>query len=1460
MQGARDKWPDMRLGDLITAAIELDLQHEELLSAAANMLGLPTTRRADRSPPPPVQVPPRERRRKAPPERHLSIEPGPEDAGEPPAGHGNPVILRQTQPGRTAPQPQEWLQEAPPLQAASDEHYRPIPPDPLFEDGWSSVLALAPHFSTELPDARIDVEACVRRLAEFRLTVPLPRLKRRTLHRGLVLMEDWGVGMQPYHLDLLSLRKQIGAAVGKHRFAHFIFSGDPSQGFWQSEAEETPFHWPPPGTPICVVSDLGLRADAHIRRSWLRFLEQAAQNRSPVTVLSPYHRSRLADPLDRCPQVAFLHWTDGLPARPSAAPKTAPVPSGESCNLARLASLAMQIEPWLLRRLRRKLMSSGPEVEADFWFSPVTRLRASRFVDMLPRDQERLRQLLAQSGDLKAAWEIQRDPIRWERTLPAFQIEEAAAYAALAGLGDEKVAEALAPAVAALLNDDRPSLAEWARQAANKLPARARSSEAGRTMATLASLRTHTRLPADAAEEAGNWPSLLKKLPPRPVFVEVLAPGKMRISLEGDGKPSFTAPDTVPVVLKVRQGRKGARARETTYELAQSQKSFVIRVTGTLDITTLDGAVYSLDRTSRTVTLAHGPADWELAIRIKNHLQGNGLAVELQEGKRLRSLSGLPRGSGTLKLRAMVVSKQWFPDKIPPDVLLIHRAIPEFEWTVRELRNPTIDVAIMPSGLARVSAYLAGEMEQPPAPLLNLPKGMPAPALERWVKQAIKEFTPGYFSVAADAAAGRLLALSLLQDRRFTVNYPDGIVWLPRGGDETRFRRQLEIDDLHEQILPVEANMPWMKSTNQVPWPRLPRVLTVVEDFDEFPFKAPFGDVLAIGVRGASFRLPPTQIQILFHDRGSEAMARRVAEQLSADSLVTVGGGPEDAPEAHIMALVAREDAEHDRYRKFIEGKVSEGRQVTLIWAGHDVADRPREWNFAPVRAIGELYRHNRQLRTVGQLRAEISLLCQALGDTHPETLAAMDSLVTHRLERGAKKLAIKTLENLVLLRSRSLGPTHPETIATSRKLAELHFAASNLSRARDLYKRIVADLVRTHGPSAPETVTAKEELAKALYANGEFSSCAVLAQEVEAALGRRQGMHHPATLEATLLLADALYALGDFAAALARNESVVAGRTNAFGPDHPATREALARLDRTREQYDRHIKATQAAQRRPAHLPHAPQTRRYRVFVASMSDERTFIAKLRMPSGPIDFDWAAPRPDELAERIASQIRAADAVAILADGGPIEGAALDEIKFAQRIGKPVIAIDQPLSGMIAPRGLPPEIPLVSMEGIADLLDTFPLARTAPPSTIPPEYSLLEEEMKIYDTFISHAWSYSDEYNRLVMLLNAAPRFTWRNYSVPEEKAFDRMPRNQLIAKLDGQIRPVNVALIIAGMYTNHSDWIQAEIDIAKAYRKPIIGLVPWGAQRTPLAVQEAAVTMVGWNTDSIVDAIRRYAL
>jgi hypothetical protein len=67
---------------------------------------------------------------------------------------------------------------------------------------------------------------------------------------------------------------------------------------------------------------------------------------------------------------------------------------------------------------------------------------------------------------------------------------------------------------------------------------------------------------------------------------------------------------------------------------------------------------------------------------------------------------------------------------------------------------------------------------------------------------------------------------------------------------------------------------------------------------------------------------------------------------------------------------------------------------------------------------------------------------------------------------------------------------------------------------------------------------------------------------------------------------------------------------------------------------------------------------------------------------------------------------------------------------------------------------------------------------------------------------------------------------------------------------------------MGGVYSTYSKWINKEILIANesfSIPKPIIGIKPWGQTNISTKVQENAVEIVGWNTESIVAAIRKHS-
>ena len=83
---------------------------------------------------------------------------------------------------------------------------------------------------------------------------------------------------------------------------------------------------------------------------------------------------------------------------------------------------------------------------------------------------------------------------------------------------------------------------------------------------------------------------------------------------------------------------------------------------------------------------------------------------------------------------------------------------------------------------------------------------------------------------------------------------------------------------------------------------------------------------------------------------------------------------------------------------------------------------------------------------------------------------------------------------------------------------------------------------------------------------------------------------------------------------------------------------------------------------------------------------------------------------------------------------------------------------------------------------------------------------------------------------------------------------------ELYEAIKNQVKYAHVVIILAGVYSSYSKWIDKEIEIAQNMGKPILAVEPWGSEKTSSKVKNAADRIVKWNTDSIVNAIRELSL
>lgn len=127
----------------------------------------------------------------------------------------------------------------------------------------------------------------------------------------------------------------------------------------------------------------------------------------------------------------------------------------------------------------------------------------------------------------------------------------------------------------------------------------------------------------------------------------------------------------------------------------------------------------------------------------------------------------------------------------------------------------------------------------------------------------------------------------------------------------------------------------------------------------------------------------------------------------------------------------------------------------------------------------------------------------------------------------------------------------------------------------------------------------------------------------------------------------------------------------------------------------------------------------------------------------------------------------------------------------------------------------------------------------------------------YNIFISHSWAYSDSYEKLINLLNSTDNFSYKNYSVPKNDPIHNAKYDyQLKEAIRNQIKYASCVLILAGIYSTYSKWINIEIELAQEMGKKIIAIEPWGAERTSTTVKNNATEIVKWQAASIVNAIK----
>lgn len=131
--------------------------------------------------------------------------------------------------------------------------------------------------------------------------------------------------------------------------------------------------------------------------------------------------------------------------------------------------------------------------------------------------------------------------------------------------------------------------------------------------------------------------------------------------------------------------------------------------------------------------------------------------------------------------------------------------------------------------------------------------------------------------------------------------------------------------------------------------------------------------------------------------------------------------------------------------------------------------------------------------------------------------------------------------------------------------------------------------------------------------------------------------------------------------------------------------------------------------------------------------------------------------------------------------------------------------------------------------------------------------------KNYKIFVSHSWTYTEDLIKLRNLLENRGYFNVTFQEATRDTPINSTNAYYVKQRLKDMIYSSDVVLAIAGVYATHSEWMTWELQTAKELRIPIIGVVPQAQERISAMVSGYSIENVRWNTESMVDAIRRHA-
>lgn len=121
----------------------------------------------------------------------------------------------------------------------------------------------------------------------------------------------------------------------------------------------------------------------------------------------------------------------------------------------------------------------------------------------------------------------------------------------------------------------------------------------------------------------------------------------------------------------------------------------------------------------------------------------------------------------------------------------------------------------------------------------------------------------------------------------------------------------------------------------------------------------------------------------------------------------------------------------------------------------------------------------------------------------------------------------------------------------------------------------------------------------------------------------------------------------------------------------------------------------------------------------------------------------------------------------------------------------------------------------------------------------------ENDNKIYRLIISNGYDKNKEYMKFIEQMYSKNDFLWKesisgSYSTANKEFFEK----------------IDVIILLAGLYNYNKETFNDLIKASENYNIPIVLVRSHGLEEVPENLEKEASTIVGWNANCIIDAIK----